>query len=78
MFDVEDGLGRHKYSFTRYLNSEPLTILYGIRKAAQLCHEICLGITFLNVSAAFGCHLNTTSVCYGRTTSVDPLQRLIT
>ena len=34
MFDVEDGLARNKYSLTGNLNSKPLTILYGIRKAA--------------------------------------------
>ena len=60
MFDVEDRLGRNKYPLSCYLNSKPLTILYGIRKAAQLCDEIRLRITLFNVSAAFRCHLNTT------------------
>lgn len=59
MFDVDDGLGRHKYSLPCYLNSEPLTILQGICKTAQLRHEILLGIALLNVSSAFRCYLNT-------------------
>lgn len=53
MLDVENGIGRNKHSLARNLNREPLAILHGIRKAAQLCHEIGLGITLLNVSSAF-------------------------
>jgi len=56
MLDVEEGLGRHRDALACNLNGESLTALDGISKAAKLRHEVCLGITFLDVSFALGCH----------------------